>query len=103
MCGQSLPSSAALSYLTPARHRLLWVMLYSAVLNICSAQINSEIRSRVVAFLLHVLKVPVSRLETDTEHSDLLFRGFSQFMEASVGRMPPVRKRNLIRTFFKGF
>jgi hypothetical protein len=77
---------------TSTPYTFVWVLLrvYSAVLNFCSAQINSEFRSRVVAFRLHVLEVSVSNLEPGSEYSDLNFHGFSQFIETNVGKMPPV-------------
>jgi hypothetical protein len=59
--------------------------------------------AELVAFLLHVLEVPVSNLEPGSEYSDLHFHGFSQFIQTNVGKMPPVRTIDLIKTLLEGF
>jgi len=52
-------------------------MLYSAVLNYFSVQINSDIRSRVVEFLLHVLEV---RFQVSNRIPNILTRFFVIFL-----------------------
>jgi hypothetical protein len=54
-------------------------------MNFCSAHTNSELRSRVATFLLFGLEVPVANIEPAAEYSDLVFHGFSQFIEAMLG------------------